>query len=184
MLASSTGKMARFHESQVRSMGRVSRGVIGMRLKNDARVIALIVADDGLVLSATENGYGKCTRIEDFARKGRGGQGVISIQTSARNGAVVSALLVDGTEEMMLITNGGKLVRTRVSEVSVVGRNTQGVMLIRLAKDEQLVGVGRVVDLDVAEVFDDDSAGQVGNESSLDSSASSADDSSQPADED
>jgi DNA gyrase subunit A len=154
MLASSTGKMARFQESQVRSMGRVSRGVIGMRLKGDARVIALIVADDGLVLSATENGYGKCTRIEDFPCKGRGGQGVISIQTSERNGAVVSALLMDGNEEMMLITNGGKLVRTRVAEVSVLGRNTQGVKLISLATDEQLVGVGRVVDLDVSEVLD------------------------------
>ncbi|MFT5447380.1 MAG: DNA gyrase subunit A [Gammaproteobacteria bacterium] len=156
MLASSTGKMGRFHESQVRSMGRVSRGVIGMRLKGDAKVIALIVADQGLILTATENGYGKCTRIEEFPRKGRGGQGVIAMQTSKRNGAAVSALLMDGTEEMMLITNGGKLVRTRVSEVSVLGRNTQGVRLIRLAKDEQLVGVGRVVDLDEAEVAEGD----------------------------
>ena len=161
MLASSTGKMARFQESQVRSMGRVSRGVIGMRLKGDARVIALLVANDGLVLSATENGYGKCTRIEDFPCKGRGGQGVISIQTSERNGAVVSALLMDGNEEMMLITNGGKLVRTRVAEVSVLGRNTQGVKLISLASDERLVGVGRVVDLDVTEVLDAPLNGQL-----------------------
>jgi len=146
MLASSTGKMVRFHESQVRPMGRVARGVIGMRLPRGARVIALIVADHGLVLSATENGYGKCTRIEEYPRRGRGGQGVISIRTSDRNGQVVSALHLEGHEEMMLITNGGKLVRTRVDEVRVLGRNTQGVMLIRLGEGERLVGVGRVLD--------------------------------------
>ncbi len=146
MLASSNGKMIRFNEAQVRPMGRVARGVIGMRLPQDTRVIALIVADEGLVLSATENGYGKCTRVAEYPLKGRGGQGVISIQTTDRNGAVVSALLVDGSEEMMLITNGGKLVRTRVAEVSVLGRNTQGVKLIRLSEGERLVGVGRVLD--------------------------------------
>jgi DNA gyrase subunit A len=146
MLASSTGKMVRFHESQVRSMGRVARGVIGMRLPHEARVISLIVADEGLVLSATEHGYGKCTRIEEYPCKGRGGQGVISIQTSERNGPVVSALLMGGQEEMMLITDAGKLVRTRVDEVSVLSRNTQGVRLISLGEGERLVGVGRVLD--------------------------------------
>ena len=99
-----------------------------------------------MVLSATENGYGKCTLIEEYPSKGRGGQGVISIQTSERNGDVVSALLMEGQEEMMLITDGGKLVRTRVEEVSVLGRNTQGVKLISLADGERLVGVGRVLD--------------------------------------
>ena len=146
MLASSSGKMIRFNESLVRSMGRVSRGVIGMRLPRGTRVIALIVVEQGFILSATERGYGKCTRIDEYPVKGRGGQGVISIQTSERNGAVVSALLVDGGEEMMLITDGGKLVRTRVGEVSVLGRNTQGVKLISLAPGEQLVGVVRVLD--------------------------------------
>jgi DNA gyrase subunit A len=146
MLASSSGKMIRFNESLVRSMGRVSRGVIGMRLPRGTRVIALIVVEQGFILSATERGYGKCTRIDEYPIKGRGGQGVISIQTSERNGAVVSALLVDGGEEMMLITDGGKLVRTRVGEVSVLGRNTQGVKLISLAPGEQLVGVVRVLD--------------------------------------
>jgi len=129
-------------------MGRVSRGVIGMRLPQGARVISLIVADTGLVLSATEHGYGKCTRIDEYPRKGRGGQGVISIQTSERNGPVVSALLMEGSEEMMLITDGGKLVRTGVDGVSVLGRNTQGVRLISLADGERLVGVGRVLDDD------------------------------------
>jgi DNA gyrase subunit A len=146
MLASSTGKMIRFNESLVRSMGRVSRGVIGMRLPRGARVIALIVAEEGFVLSATEHGYGKCTRIDDYPVKGRGGQGLISIQTSQRNGEVVGALFVTGAEEIMLITDGGKLVRTRVSEISVLGRNTQGVKLISLVPGERLVGVVRVLD--------------------------------------
>ena len=148
MLASSGGKMIRFHESQVRSMGRVARGVIGMRVPDHESVIALIIAEQGLVLSATENGYGKCTPIDDYPRKGRGGQGVIAIQTSARNGPVVGSLLVSGDEEMMLITDAGKLVRTRVAEVSVLGRNTQGVRLISMAEGERLVGVERVVDED------------------------------------
>ena len=146
MLASSRGKMIRFNESLVRSMGRVSRGVIGMRLPRGARVISLMVAQQGFVLSATERGYGKCTRIDEYPVKGRGGQGLISIQTSERNGEVVAALLVNGDEEMMLITDGGKLVRTRVNEVSVLGRNTQGVKLISLASGEKLVGVVRVLD--------------------------------------
>jgi DNA gyrase subunit A len=157
MLASSNGKMIRFHESQVRSMGRVARGVIGMRLPHEARVISLIVAEQGLVLSATENGFGKSTRVDDYPRKGRGGQGVISIQTSERNGRVISALLMEGSEEMMLITDGGKLIRTRVDEVSVLGRNTQGVKLITLGEGERLVGVGRVLDEALDEEAPDDS---------------------------
>jgi len=146
LLASSGGKIMRFSESQVRSMGRVARGVIGMRLPPGDQVISLLVARDGLVLSATEHGYGKCTPVADYPRKGRGGQGVISIRTTDRNGAVVSALLMDGNEEMMLITDAGKLVRTRVAEVSVLGRNTQGVTLIAMADNERLVGVGRIVE--------------------------------------
>ncbi len=146
LLASSGGKIMRFSESQVRSMGRVARGVRGMRLRPEDKLISLLVARDGLVLSATENGYGKCTPVADYPRKGRGGQGVISIRTTERNGAVVNALLMDGDEEMMLITDAGKLVRTRVAEVSVLGRNTQGVTLIGMADNERLVGVGRIVE--------------------------------------
>ena len=146
MLASSGGKMTRFNEAQVRSMGRVSRGVIGMRIPDDQQIISLIIADTGLVLTATENGYGKCTRVEEYPTKGRGGKGMISIRTSARNGSVVSAVLVNPADEMMLITDGGKLVRTRVAEVSVLGRNTQGVKLISLTPGERLVGLGRVAE--------------------------------------
>ena len=98
------------------------------------------------MLTATENGYGKCTNISEYRPQGRGGQGIISIQTSKRNGRVIGALLVEGGDEMMLITSGGKLVRTRVDEVSVLGRNTQGVKLIRLREGERLVGVERVED--------------------------------------
>jgi DNA gyrase subunit A len=154
MLVSSNGKIIRFAESQVRAMGRNARGVIGMRLPDGARVISLIVVDEGLVLSATEHGYGKSTRIDEYPRKGRGGQGVIDIRTTERNGPVVSALLMEGSEEMMLITDGGKLVRTRVDEVNVLGRNTQGVKLISLGEGERLVGVGRVVDEDDADLED------------------------------
>ena len=146
MLASSGGKVVRFEEAHVRSMGRVSRGVIGMRIPANERIISLIIVDSGLVLTATENGYGKCTRIEEYPTKGRGGKGVISVQTSARNGAVVGAMLVNQADEMMLITNGGKLVRTRVGEVSVLSRNTQGVKLISLTPGERLVGVERVAE--------------------------------------
>jgi len=158
MLASSGGKMTRFSESRVRSMGRTARGVIGMRLPAGDQLISLLVARDGLVLTATERGYGKCTPVADYPCKGRGGQGVISIRTSARNGAVVNALLMDGNEEMMLITDAGKLVRTRVSEVSVLSRNTQGVTLIGMAENERLVGVGRIVE--EQSDADEDSAAQ------------------------
>ena len=146
MLASSGGKVVRFEEAHVRSMGRVSRGVIGMRIPANERIISLIIVDSGLVLTATENGYGKCTRIEEYPTKGRGGKGVISVQTSARNGSVVGAMLVNQADEMMLITNGGKLVRTRVGEVSVLSRNTQGVKLISLTPGERLVAVERVAE--------------------------------------
>ena len=146
MLASSGGKITRFSESQVRSMGRTARGVIGMRLPAHEKLISLLVARPGLVLTATENGYGKCTPVADYPRKGRGGKGVISIRTTDRNGPVVNALLMDGDEEMMLITDAGKLVRTRVAEVSVLSRNTQGVTLINMADNERLVGVGRIIE--------------------------------------
>jgi DNA gyrase subunit A len=146
MLAGSDGKMIRFNETQVRAMGRTARGVRGIRIPGGHWVMSLIIVEEGLVLSATENGYGKCTQITEFRQQGRGGRGVISIQTSKRNGRVVASLLVKPSDEVMLITDGGKLVRTRVSEVSVVGRNTQGVRLMTLANGERLVGLDRLVD--------------------------------------
>jgi DNA gyrase subunit A len=153
MLFSTGGKAIRFNEQQVRPMGRTSRGVRGMDLASDEHVVTLLVANDGMVLTATEHGYGKCTVIGDYRLQGRGGKGLISIQTNDRNGGVVGALMVTDTDEIMLITNGGTLVRTRVSEVSVSGRNTLGVRLIRLSDKEQLIGLQRIVESD-----DDDTA--------------------------
>ncbi|MCP5151193.1 MAG: DNA gyrase subunit A, partial [Chromatiales bacterium] len=146
MLASSGGRMVRFEETTVRPMGRTARGVIGMRMDGAERIVGLMTAEPGLVLTATENGYGKCTPVDQYPVKGRGGKGVISIQTSERNGPVVAARLVKGADEIMLITDGGKLVRTPVAGISVLGRNTQGVRLIRLAEGERLVSVERVAD--------------------------------------
>ncbi|MDT8406842.1 MAG: DNA gyrase subunit A [Methylococcales bacterium] len=147
LLFSSGGKAVRFNEADVRSMGRTAAGVRGMRLPEGEKVISLIIADDGAVLNITEHGFGKRTLISEFPCHKRGGQGVIAIQTSARNGQVVSAVLVNDTDEVMLITNAGTLVRTRASEISLVGRNTQGVMVIRLDKTEKVVGVDRIVGL-------------------------------------
>ena len=148
MLASTGGKMIRFNEKEVRPMGRTARGVIGMRIPEGQSIISLIITDLGRVLTATENGYGKCTNISEYRPQGRGGQGIISIQTTKRNGEVIGALLVNESDEFMLITSGGKLVRTRVDEVSLLGRNTQGVRLIRLREGERLVSIERVVDED------------------------------------
>ena len=146
MLATSDGMLIRFPESDVRAMGRTARGVRGIRLRRGARVISLMIASGGLVLTATENGYGKCTPEAEYRQQGRAGKGLISIRTSRRNGAVVGAELVEQTDELMLITDGGKLVRTRVNEVSVLGRNTQGVKLISLSNGERLVGLERILD--------------------------------------
>jgi DNA gyrase subunit A len=144
LLFSSDGKAVCFNETDVRSMGRTATGVRGIRLQEGQKVISLIIASEGTVLNITENGYGKRTRLEEFTQHRRGGQGLIAIQTSERNGAVVGAVLVNDTDEIMLITDGGILVRTRVKEISVVGRNTQGVTVIRLDKGERVVGVDRI----------------------------------------
>lgn len=149
MLFSDAGKVVRFHESKVRAMGRVARGVRGIKLQEDQHVISLIVVKRGCtVLTATENGYGKRTAVEEFPLKGRGGQGVIAIQTTERNGAVIGAVQVEENEEIMLISNGGTLVRTHAAEISVVGRNTQGVTLIQLGEGEKLVGLERIPEID------------------------------------
>ena len=147
MLFSSGGKSIRFHEEEVRPMGRDSTGVRGIKLGDGQQVIALIVIGDGHVLTASENGYGKLTPLEDFPSHGRGGQGVIALQTTERNGATVAALQVSVGHELMLISSNGTLVRTPVNDISVVGRNTQGVRLIRLDEGERLTGVERVESL-------------------------------------
>ena len=144
LLFSSDGKAVCFNETDVRSMGRTATGVRGIRLQDSQKVISLIIASEGTVLNITENGYGKRTKLEEFTLHRRGGQGLIAIQTSERNGAVVGAVLVNDSDEIMLITDGGILVRTRVKEISVVGRNTQGVTVIRLDKGERVVGVDRI----------------------------------------
>ncbi len=148
MLLTSAGKAIRFNEKDVRSMGRTARGVKGVKLGAGQQVISLINVTDGDVLTVTEQGYGKRTAIEDYPTHGRGGQGVISIQTNERNGAVVGAVQVSGDNEIMLISDSGTLVRTRVAEISCLGRNTQGVRLIKLSKGENLIGVEKIVDID------------------------------------
>ena len=147
MLFANSGKCVRFNERAVRSMGRTARGVRGMRLQPDQQVMSMqIVAAevDATVMLATANGYGKRTPINEFPLHGRGGQGVIAIQTSARNGDLVGAILAGDDDDVMLISNSGTLVRTPAAEISVLGRNTQGVRVIRLDENEQLVGLAQV----------------------------------------
>ncbi len=149
MLFGSGGKVLRFNEAGVRTMGRTARGVRGIRLAPGQEMIALIIPeDDCQVLTVSENGYGKRTDVAEFPIYGRGGQGVIGMQTSERNGALVGAVQVADGGQIMLISNKGTLVRIRVDEVSVLSRNTQGVRLIKLKKDELLVGVEPVADAD------------------------------------
>ena len=144
LLVASNGKAIRFNEGDVRPMGRGAAGVRGIRLGADDEVIALCVLDDGLILSATEHGYGKRTSVDEFPVQGRGGQGVIAIQTSDRNGRTVGALQVADEDEIMLISSSGTLVRTPVSDISVIGRNTQGVRLIRVEEGQRLVGLAAI----------------------------------------
>jgi DNA gyrase subunit A len=148
MLFSSGGKTIRFNESNVRAMGRSAAGVRGIRMPDDQSVISMIVVGEGEVLTVTENGYGKRTDIKEYPLRGRGGQGVLAMAESERNGAVVGAVQVADTDELMLITSGGILVRTRANEVSILGRNTQGVRMIKLDKGEKLVGIDRIVKID------------------------------------
>ncbi len=160
MLFSSDGKVVCFSETDVRVMGRTAGGVRGIRLREGRKVISLIISDQGAVLNITENGYGKRTALEDFPRHKRGGQGVIAIQTSERNGSVVGAILVGESDELMLITDAGTLVRTRVREISILGRNTQGVRVIRLGGNERVVGVDRIEGLgEESEPFQDKTPG-------------------------
>ena len=150
MLFSDGGKAVRFDEKAVRAMGRNAAGVRGMKLTGDQGVISLLTAEkeSQSVLTATENGYGKRTPITEYTRHGRGTQGMIAIQTTARNGKVVAATLVDKEDEIMLITTGGVLIRTRVSEIREMSRSTQGVTLINLGEGEKLAGLGKVAESD------------------------------------
>ncbi|WP_409202656.1 DNA topoisomerase (ATP-hydrolyzing) subunit A [Vibrio fluvialis] len=191
MLFSKFGKVVRFKESEettvvdengqpvldengqpeikfkgVRPMGRTAAGVRGMKLADGDQVVSLIVPKtDGDVLTVTENGYGKRTSLSEYPTKGRGTQGVVSIKVSERNGSVVGAVQVDEGDEFMMITNAGTLVRTRVSEVSHVGRNTQGVTLIRTAEDEQVVGLQRIEEIEESEFLEEEGS-EIVNEGS------------------
>ncbi|HAU1151492.1 TPA: DNA gyrase subunit A [Legionella pneumophila] len=149
MLFTDAGKVIRFDENKVRPMGRTARGVRGIRVEKDQAVKSLVVVDSngGTILTATENGYGKRTHIDEYRVSGRGGQGVISIQVTERNGKVVRSLQVTDNDEAMLITDKGTLVRFKVNELSVIGRNTQGVRLINVSSGETVVGMQKIVDL-------------------------------------
>ncbi|MFP5481765.1 MAG: DNA gyrase C-terminal beta-propeller domain-containing protein, partial [Gammaproteobacteria bacterium] len=161
MLFSDSGKAVRFDENDVRAMGRNARGVRGMNLEEGQRVIAMLVAESEQqsVLTATENGFGKRTPVSEYTRHGRGTKGMIAIQTSERNGKVVSAVLVNPTDEIMLITTGGVLVRTRVSEIREMGRATQGVTLISVDEGTWLSGLQRIVESDAEDVGESEENG-------------------------
>ena len=151
LLFSTAGKVIRFTEKDVRPMGRTATGVRGIKIKDDQEIVSLIIADEkgdeGLsILTATENGYGKRTELDDYPVQGRGGQGVISIQTTERNGIVVGAEVCSDVDQVMLITDAGTAVRTHVNEISIMGRNTQGVRLINLSEGEKLAGLERIVE--------------------------------------
>ncbi len=164
LMVSDAGKAIRFNQDDVRAMGRNATGVRGIKLAASQKVIALITVTAGMnatdILVATENGYGKRTKIEDYPVQNRGGQGVIAIQTAGRNGSVVGAVAVTEDDEIMLITDSGTLVRTPVKDVSQMGRNTQGVRLIRLSEDERLVEVERIENLGNSSEDEDEDEGK------------------------
>ncbi|UUM31687.1 DNA topoisomerase (ATP-hydrolyzing) subunit A [Vibrio japonicus] len=179
MLFSKAGKVVRFSEDKVRAMGRTASGVRGMKLADNDQVVSLIVpSNEGDILTVTQNGYGKRTELAEYPTKGRATQGVVSIKVSERNGPVVGAVQVEEGDEMMMITDAGTLVRTRVAEVSQVGRNTQGVTLIRTAEDESVVGLQRIDEVDEADLpeGEDAEATEAGAEQQV-SEAPKADDS-------
>ncbi|MBK1734522.1 DNA gyrase subunit A [Halorhodospira abdelmalekii] len=171
MLISDAGSAVRFHESEVRAMGRTAGGVRGIRLEAEQRVIALLILGEGDILTATEHGYGKRTAVTEYPQRKRGGMGVIAIRTSPRNGRVVGAVQAAEDDEIMLITRHGTLVRTPVADISRVGRNTQGVKLISLGPDEPLVGLERVEALgeeDEAEENGAENGDEAGSENEAD----------------
>ena len=181
MLVTSAGKAIRFNENDVRSMGRTARGVRGVRLDESAEVIALIIPKEGgRILTASVHGYGKQTLVEEFPLRGRGGQGVIAMQCTERNGQLAGAVQVLEGDDVMLISDRGTLVRTRTSEISLFGRNTQGVMLIRLSDDEKLSGLARIEEPD-EEADEDDAEAQVPAEDTTASETHSVDTESEDA---
>ncbi|WP_367607151.1 DNA gyrase subunit A [Legionella sp. W05-934-2] len=180
MLFSNAGKVIRFSEMHVRGMGRTARGVRGIRLQPGQKVISLVIAaEEGAILTATERGYGKRTDIAEYRITGRGGQGVISIQVNDRNGDVVKSQMVSNTDEVMLITDQGTLVRFKVSELSIIGRNTQGVRLINVSEDEVVVGLQRIEEID----DEDDSDIEFTEGDEQDISDTSIDEDDEPSDE-
>jgi DNA gyrase subunit A len=183
MLFSDGGKAVRFNEEDVRSMGRNARGVRGMALDEGQTVIAMLVADgdEQTVLTATENGFGKRTFVHEYPRHGRGTKGVIAIQSSERNGRMVAAILVDDSDEIMLITNAGVLVRTRASEIRVLSRATQGVRLIDIEEGDTLSGVQRIVETEAADAIVASAVGE-GPESATPQDAAAPGESEQPVD--
>ena len=188
MLFSDAGKVVRFKEDQVRSMGRTATGVRGIRLEDGQRVVSLIVPRtyeeaEAAILTVTENGYGKRTPVGDYPTKSRATKGVVSIKVSERNGTVVGAMEVIDGNEIMLISNKGTLVRTRVNEVSTVGRNTQGVRLIRTGDDEQVVGLQRIDEIDEDEVLTEAIDGEQPNSEEHDAGDSDAEAGQENADE-
>jgi len=176
MLFSDAGKVVRFFEQDVRPMGRTARGVRGMRMGTNHQLISLVVVDDDqlTVLTATEHGFGKRTRVIEYTRHGRGTQGMIAIQTTARNGRVVAAKLVHSDDEIMLITTGGVLIRTHVNEIREMGRATQGVRLINLGEEEKLAGLAKIVDKD-DEAIDPDSDDAIDADNSDEDTSSAPD---------
>ncbi len=172
MLFSDVGKVVRFNEEKVRAMGRTARGVRGIKLADDQTVISLVVAGSEQridILTATENGFGKRTALDEYRVSGRGGQGVISIQVNERNGKVVRAVSVSPSDEIMLISNRGTLVRIKACDISVIGRNTQGVRLINLNDGEHLVGLERIDEAVIDS--DDEEADESPAENTSDASA-------------
>ena len=145
MLFADSGKSIRFSEKDARPMGRVSQGVRGMRIDKGQKVISLLVLEEGNILTATENGYGKQTKTSEFSVQKRGGKGVIAIQTSKRNGKLIGANQVEEHDEVMFISSTGNLIRTKINSISLIGRNTQGVTLIRLSDDNKLLGMERII---------------------------------------
>jgi DNA gyrase subunit A len=174
LLFTTGGKAIRFVEDEVRPMGREAAGVRGVKLSEEQRVNALIVAEQGFILTASENGFGKLTPLDDFPKHGRGGQGVIALQVTDRNGRMIGALQVSVDDEIMLMSQSGVLVRTPVKDISVVGRNTQGVRLIRLEEGDQLSGLERIDGLAAEVEVSIEDAGALGEPSSDD--AASGDD--------
>jgi DNA gyrase subunit A len=158
-LGSASGKSIRFHESDVRPTGRVAGGVRGMRLEPGDRIVGMEVCRHGeTVFAATENGYGKRTSIDEYPVQRRGGKGVITIKTSERNGQVVSILLVKKNQDLMLMTTSGKLIRTPVSAITVISRNTQGVKLMGLEPGEKVIGGTQVPEEEEEEEINEDTS--------------------------